>query len=465
MADQRVSMFVSHKVASHKRAAERIREVLQSRTERLDVQICEEIGAGSDWLKWIKRHIAHSHIMLVILPHTDEDLRWIANEIGRFQAAVPRGHLIPLKRPSDPNSSILPNLQTIDSVKEVILEKFLEPLYRKKTFTGAAAPLNRRVSDTDIAHDAQEIADAVEGVLPMRHEAIGCSLLVETAELKPDVTEDLDRAQVTAVERFSEILNWQRRSFTWRELRERAAKDTGKGTFWVTEMQDVIMDALRQDRPRIMSSTFRGRGYMAGSIFRPVLDRIDYIESQPVRFSFVFHEVLVPELVRAKGTLGDVFNLLYIATRVKYEVLYPFLIKPWQNNHKLPSKWEMSKQEQRDLVRKVIGSLRVIDLQIERNDMINPVLSAFHGDDLQSMQQMLQERLRIMEWMERAAEQNDFEKVMETLKQALDLNCRVMEPLVGKFQELLTRDLADLQEMLHQTSPPLSGVMQARVSS
>jgi hypothetical protein len=125
----------------------------------------------------------------------------------------------------------------------------------------------------------------------------------------------------------------------------------------------------------------------------------------------------------------------------------------------------MSKQEQRDLVRKVIGSLRVIDLQIERNDMINPVLSAFHGDDLQSMQQMLQERLRIMEWMERAAEQNDFEKVMETLNQALDLNCRVMEPLVGKFQELLTRDLADLQEMLRQTSPPLSGVMQARVSS
>src|ERR1039457_2076833 len=134
------------------------------------------------------------------------------------------------------------------------LRRRVSTTQKKKYFLGGAAPpLNRRVSDTDIAHDAQEIADAVEGVLPMRHEAIGCSLLVETAELKPDVTEDLDRAQVTAVERFSEILNWQRRSFTWRELRERAAKDTGKGTFWVTEMQDVIMDAVRQDRPRIMS--------------------------------------------------------------------------------------------------------------------------------------------------------------------------------------------------------------------
>jgi hypothetical protein len=33
---------------------------------------------------------------------------------------------------------------------------------------------------------------------------------------------------------------------------------------------------------------------------------------------FRLHEVLAPELVRGQGAIGDVFNLLYIATRVRW---------------------------------------------------------------------------------------------------------------------------------------------------
>ena len=53
MSDQRVSMFISHKVATHKRAAARIKTILEARTERLDVYICEEIPVGDRWREWI----------------------------------------------------------------------------------------------------------------------------------------------------------------------------------------------------------------------------------------------------------------------------------------------------------------------------------------------------------------------------------------------------------------------------
>jgi len=464
MADQRVSMFVSHKVASHKRAAVRIRDILQSRTERLDVQICETIDAGVDWRKWIRDHIAQAHMMLVILPRTPAELQWIGVEIGSFQAEVPGGRLVALKRPSDPVPDIVANLQVIDSVKEVIKEKFLEPLYRHTTFTGLDAPLNGRVSDLDISRDAQEIAEALAGVLPTRSESFGESLVVETSEL--DVTRDLDEAQVIAFEGFSAILNWQRQVFTWSELRQRAAEAKGKGTFWVTEMQQVMTEAVRQDCPkRIMSSTFRGRGNTAGRIFRPVLDRVDYIENKPVRFHFVFHEVLVPELVRARGTLGDVFNLLYIATRVRWEVLYPFLIKPWLANDGLPAKWEMSKEEQDELVGSVIRSMRLIEFQIERHDMLESVFAAFDGTDRRVIAQMLQERQSITDAIEAAAQQNDLARLMEDLKHALDLNCRVMELLAGRFQQLVTEDTGRLREMLRETASEPPGVMRAKSSA
>jgi len=92
MSTQRVSMFISHKVASHRRAAERVKTLLESRAERLDVHICEDIPANTLWRQWIADRIAQSQLCLVVLPPATLDLTWIINEIGRFHGAwsVPR---------------------------------------------------------------------------------------------------------------------------------------------------------------------------------------------------------------------------------------------------------------------------------------------------------------------------------------------------------------------------------------
>ena len=107
MTDKRVAMFVSHKVANHERAAQRIKTILESRAERLDIYICEDIRAGDRWRDWIQDNIAHSHILLVLLPHTGADLTWVATEIGLFKAACPNGRLVALNPPSQPIPSII----------------------------------------------------------------------------------------------------------------------------------------------------------------------------------------------------------------------------------------------------------------------------------------------------------------------------------------------------------------------
>lgn len=199
MPDQRVSMFVSHKVNSDKQAAVRIKEILQSRTERLDVHVCEEILTGDDWRKWIADRIAHSQILLVLLPHITTDLAWMADEIGRFQGACPTGKLVILKHPSSSAPDFIRNLQIVDISKEQLQEKFLHPLYTINNFCGPdAPPLNPRITDVDLKRDAEEIKDALLGMVDIQTQFYGESLIVETNELDVTIPAGLGSAWVRA---------------------------------------------------------------------------------------------------------------------------------------------------------------------------------------------------------------------------------------------------------------------------
>jgi hypothetical protein len=60
----------------------------------------------------------------------------------------------------------------------------------------------------------------------------------------------------------------------------------------------------------------------------------------PWRYHFVFHEVLVPELVRGPGRIGEVFSLLYNATRVRWEVLNPFVVNLSLAKDTPPTQWK-----------------------------------------------------------------------------------------------------------------------------
>jgi hypothetical protein len=451
MPDQRVSMFISHKVANHKRTATRIKEILESRTERLDVLICEEIPAGDRWREWIANCIVHSQILLVLLPDFATDLTWIADEIGRFQSACPTGRLVVLKSPFLREvPDIVRDRYIIEASKDQLQEHFLEPLYRCSTFTGLEVPLNRRVTDADLMRDAKEIEDALLGIVDPRSEFFGESLVVETAELDVTTAVGLGNARVRAPNGCSRILNWNRRSFSWNELRIRAAEEKGKGTFWVSEMEQVITEVAQQNRPQVMTSTFRGRGPVAGQIFRPQLECVDFVDDTPVRYHFFFHEVLVPELVRGPERIGDVFNLLHIATRIRWEVLNPFLVKLLGTREALPSRIDLSQEARHELIGRVLRSVRIIEQEAERHNMRDSGVSAFDGDDRELIVDLLAERERIYTAIAAAAQREDFDQFMGELMRALDLNCRVMDLLASRFLELVREDCGRVKLMMQR---------------
>jgi len=447
--NNRVSIFVSHKVVSHQSAARRIKELLESRAESLDVDICEEIPAGDQWRNWINKRISCAEILLVLLPRATTDLTWLGVEIGRFQSACPNGRLLILNPPSQPIPGIVQDIQVIETSRDMLLDKLLKPLYRDPQFVGLANPLNPRITDLDLRRDAEEIEQALLGVVDVHSELFGESLIVETAELDVTNSKDLDRALVLAPNGCRRILDWNQFSFSWKELQARAAEDKGKGTFWVTEMEQVIVEAARRRTPRVMTSTFRGRGPgVAGQIFRPQLECVDFVESSPVRYRFFFHEVLVPELVRGPERIGDVFNLIRIAARVRWEVLNPFLVKLSLENDAYHHSLKMSQSEQGEIIGRVIRSLRIIEQEVERHNMLDSVVNAFDGADRKLVVDLLRERERIHDAITTAAQREDFENFMGELMRALDLNCGATELLARRFLELVREDGERVEVML-----------------
>jgi hypothetical protein len=442
MADQRVSMFVSHKMDSYGRAAHRIKAILESRTERLDVDICEEIFAGDRWRKWVTDHIKKSEILLVLWPHTDDkdDPTWIAQESGQFQALYPDRRLVVLKPPSRPIPEIFREYLVIDATKNQLVERFLKPLYRDPEFVSLDAPLNKRITDADIQHDAQEIEQALRGMVGIETKFYGESLVVETSELEVITSATLDDARVRAPHGCRQILNWDQDSFLWKDLRKRAEEDKGKGTFWVSEMEEVITEVANKTHPRVMTSTFRGRGQVAGQIFGPRLVCVDFVADMPVRYHFAFHEELVPELVRGPASIGVVFNLLHVATRTRWEVLNPFLVKLSLGSATPPSQLEMSQDERGELIGRVIHSLRAIQLEAERHNMLALVDDAFEGNDRKVIGDLLKERERIYNAIAAAGQRGKFEEFMGELIRALDLNCTATDLLANRFLELVRGD-------------------------
>jgi hypothetical protein len=312
----------------------------------------------------------------------------------------------------------------------VLAVRLLGPLYLDPSLMGLRTPLNSRIDHDDLERDASEIRSMFLDMAETKSQSYQEVLIVEAVS-------PIDRAAVRAPYGCEEILNWTRQAFCWSDLRERAAQEKHKGTFWIEEMENVITEVMRGERPSVMTSTFRGRGRTAGRIYQPQLEKVDFVGDRPIRYYFGFHEVLVPELVRGPGAIGDVFNLLHIALRVRWEVLNPFLVTLGTPR----ARDEISEEERDAVIGMVSGSLRVIELEAERHGMFDdPAISSLDGGLREKVSQMLRERALIRDAISEAVAHKDFDELMKHLTRVLEQTTMASNLLAERFVELLRRD-------------------------
>ncbi|MFN8489862.1 MAG: CHAT domain-containing protein [Caldilineaceae bacterium] len=229
-------------------------------------------------------------------------------------------------------------------------------------------------------------------------------------------------------------LNWTKTRFTWGELKKRAAEQKSKGTYWIDELEDMMIAGALDESPKIMTSTFRGRGSAGrGHIFGPILLKVDKTNGRPCRYHFCLQEMIVPELVRGKGPVGELFNLLHIGTRLRWEVIEPYL---------KAEKCTLSPEQETDIIQQVSISLRLIELEIEKFNMLalEAASSIFNDTEQETVNKLLSKRNVIKAELLQAIEASNFKGLIAELKQVRKLNIAFMEFVARKYYELMKDD-------------------------
>ena len=443
------SLFVSHHVSTHKIAAERIKQVLESRSPRLEVETCESMFAGQHIRHWIKTNLCKSKLLIVLLPEHENELQWIKREVNFFRKVCEEGYVVVLKQQAQPRPRFADEILVVETSQEELRTRFLEPLFHRTTYTGLPKPLNSTISLEDLDNDANEIRLVLSKTLVQDY---GNRVTVDmTSAFNVSSKFDLRNAWVTASLAFGKLLNWDKETFRWHELRARAKKDPGKGTFWVDEMKSVMQDVANNSQPRVMSSTFRSLGESRGRIFQPQLTEVQKVAGRPIRFEFAFYQVLSPELVRGPEDLGAIYSLLYLANRIRWEVLNPFLVNRYIRQGQYRSDHSLTSKKKYETIQQIRHSFECIEAEEVRHEIVDKGVKAFDHEERSKIQPLINERELIRSEIAAAIEDLDFERLMKWLARSLDLNSRIMQVLADKFRELTNNDRAKVEAILHAT--------------
>ena len=141
-------------------------------------------------------------------------------------------------------------------------------------------------------------------------------------------------------------------------------------------------------------------------------------------------------------------STLYITSRVRWEVLNPFFIKPFLRDHKGIA--TLNEDEKYKLINEVSGSLRVIELELDRHNKWDEefVMREFEGEECDSLLQMLDERNNLRKKVTDAIERKNYSDLMVELEHGVKLNIKATVSLARKFMELAEKNQKEVESML-----------------
>ncbi len=432
----KIRVFLSHK-EEHRDIAVGIRDILNFLSERLEVFMFEDQPAGEAYRDQIKTALAESDLLLLLYLNPSLEWDWCLYEVGLFTSLgkEPRPIVcIHIAQKGPPRQ--LEDLQTVQADADEIRVKFLEPLLNGNG-DGPIKGLNAGIPRVRLEAAAKVMSAQITQLPPRRRYYQD---IVSVSIPNPDWIRDgkiPESARVTVEGDSFQALSLDRNELSWGELVALAEENRGKGTYWVHEIEQVISEASQNREPRTMSSTFRG--IRKGKIYRPTVYRVDSANGLPIKYWIVFNTTLQPERVRGKGRVGELFSFLHAGSRVRWEIIEPFLKTIRDQGKRAPDD---------SLFRRIRESVDVIEVEIDRHRCIDDTAidEAFEGETRKIVYQFREERRAIHEKLMNALDEKDLDRVRDCLEKKRSLNIRVMALASRSYYEHLESEYRDLED-------------------
>lgn len=329
---QRASMgvFISHKAEDHA-AAETLQRILEVHSaDKVKAYISEDIPGGAEWRKWINDNLLRSNLLILLFTDPRVSWDWCVFEAGLFLG--PEGNqsrrIVCLHHPKTDPPEPLRNWQTVPAEPNR-LQSFLGDFFGNPEYTGVPEAINEALANEE--GEIEKLATEIENLFrPFSFNPWSAHMRM-ALEFEPDQIEVLkcsqeiprDVAIADADSRvLAEVFGLGDGTYKWQQLHDRIAE---RGyTDWIKELAQVMVRAIGKNIREIeITNTFRAAD--GGRIFRPVLYQVDFLDDVPQCFHVLFTEQSTPGNVAGRGPLANVFQMLRIGHRFRWEVLKSYM--------------------------------------------------------------------------------------------------------------------------------------------
>lgn len=330
-----INVFISHKHEDES-AAKTIKQILTRYAGgRLEIFLSEEIPEGTEWLPWIRTHLAKSNLLLLLFTDPTAEWDWCLYEAGLFTRLDGDYHrrVICVHHPKLDPPAPLQHLQAVSGDQENV-KSFLDRFFRTSELTGIEPPLNKGLDDGELVRVASELCNLI-GPKPERRYYNNYLFL----SLAPSVTEDLIQnrqipgpATVVSNEKSLAMFGLEekppdRDKWTWGDLAARAKRPEDRP--WIEELSQAIHAAIQGHTAEARQRTFRA--LRSGKIYHPVLHRRHLEPDGSMVFYVLFIEEVSAGVVNVPMPLGTLITSLTMGRRFRWEVIerYLGLLRAW----------------------------------------------------------------------------------------------------------------------------------------
>ena len=328
--DNMFRIFISHK-HKDKLQAKKIKKELEDAAGRIQIFLSQDIEAGEDWPEKIMKELERADWLILLYTDPTEEWDWCLFETGFFQGVARskkcNSRLISLHSAASPPKP-LKNWQSINMVKDEVVERFLVPLFTESPREGCE-PLNERFNkETPWGKTLADNIISAVGEKPSWKRYTRYLILI-LDEVQVEELDETIRVPVdTRVESDKESLalfGLTDESWTWNKIMN---KLKGKSQAWTIPLGHAMWNANKGNVNNGGLPVMRAPG--DGKEYRPILYSYGRMSDKSRLFKIILNELPTDDNpmpfddTKESRDLAIILDLLLQARRIRWGVIEKF---------------------------------------------------------------------------------------------------------------------------------------------